>query len=138
MLRIFKKTKKDEQKIINGVSKDKNKNEVEVFFKSIENNQQEYKPWSNTRKNSDSEYSDTVFLNIHKKPAPRPDSPDIYPRYLSYNLGIYNPLKKFDDMLDEGMIEKTDNASALSTSKVAELKEILQSHNQPITEKKLT
>ena len=64
-------------------------------FKSVVNDTPpEYNPWDASEGNADNEYANAVFISIHVQPMPFPDTADVYSRYVSYDLGIHDPIKK--------------------------------------------
>lgn len=104
--------------------------EVSVTFTETMFTYNDYTPWDTSKKNADNDFANSIFMGMYSyKPRSFPKSPDDYPRYVSYELGIYDPIRKFKDLLSAGFIEVAHERAALSTYKVAELKDILEAHN---------
>lgn len=100
-----------------------------TFASSVANEAPNYNPWDKAEGNADNEFANTVFLNIHSYLKNFPNSPDEYPRYVSYQLGIHDPVKKFIELLNDGFLIRATESEVLNNFKVAELKEILEIHN---------
>lgn len=110
------------------------KPQVKVTFESnVMDAPPAYDPWDAAHGNADNEYANTIFLDLYTRPASYPQSPDEYARYVSYDLEIHDPIKKFKNMLADGYLEKADNIEILKTYKMPELKEILAANNLPTT-----
>ena len=124
MFNFLKKKKKEEHV----------QEEVKVSIQTYDANT--YDPWDSSKGNSDTVFSNVIFLNMHSKPASFPAKPDEYPRYVSYKLGIHDPVKKFNELLSSGLLELADKADVLNTYKMAELKELLQKNGLPTNGKK--
>ena len=105
---------------------------------SITNSEESgYSPWNENNENSNTDYSNAVFLwwlSFGAKPLY--SESDSYPRYLSYELGISNPKKKHLEFLQEGYLVNADINDVLSTLKLDELKTILNKYNLPSKGKK--
>ena len=130
MLGFFKKKKAEPEK-------EPTVKVTTTTFKSVVNDTPpEYNPWDSSEGNADNEYANTVFINMHSQPTPLRENPDDYPRYVSYDLGISNPVEKFNDLLETGYLEKANVADVLATYTMAELKEILTANNLSTTGRK--
>ena len=113
-----------------GKKKEKVEPETSVTFTETTFTYNDYNPWDTSKGNADNDFANSVFLWLYStKARPLPKTPDDYPRYVSYELGIYDPIRKFNELLSTGFIETAHERAALSTYKVAELKKILETHN---------
>lgn len=75
--------------------------------------------------NTDNDFVNVLFLDVHRTPKAAPVSFDSYPRYFVLDLGINDPIKKFFQMVYEGYLEEASPTDILATYKQAELKEVL-------------
>lgn len=108
-----------------------NKKKLKVKLK-VDNNSG-YDPWVGN--NSSSTYSIANFLDyLDNKPIG--DSNDSYPRYVSYDLNIHNPIKMHNQLLCDGYLIPAPPSVVLQSLSVAELKSILQQHNLSTVGKK--
>lgn len=96
---------------------------------------QQHSPWK-TNFNSDSDYSNAIFLDWVSKKKTTPQKNEEYPRYMAYELGIYDPVKKCSQMIETGYLTFSTLSDSLHFLKVTELKEILEKHNLPTSGKK--
>lgn len=80
-------------------------------------------------------YAQTVFLYYCRKSKPI-GAPDDYPRYFLYNFNIANPSLYHKKLLSEGYLQEAPINELLSSLKVTELKNILETNNLPKTGKK--
>ena len=86
-----------------------------------------YDPWDKRQGNSDKDYSTAVFLSMLSSRAQTiGKDDDAYPRYVSYELGIHDPIKKHKELLKNGYLRPATNLEILETLKVADLKNILE------------
>ena len=105
----------------------KSKQKVSVTIQETPHTNSNYEPWDKMKGNSKTDYSNAVFLNAFShKPTMIPKSPDDCPRYVSYNLGIHDPIEKYKEFIKLGYFRDADAAEILNTYKVPELKEILE------------
>ena len=104
----------------------KSKPKVTVTVKEVSHTNSTYDPWDKKKGNSKTNYSNVVFLHsLSHKPTMMPKSPDDFPRYVSYSLGIHDPIAKFKEFIHMGFFRSADVAEILNTYKVPELKEML-------------
>ena len=81
----------------------KSKPKVSVSVQERPHENSNYDPWDKSKGNSKTDYSNAVFLNVFThKPTAIPKSPDDFPRYISYNLGIHDPVSKFKEFVNMG------------------------------------
>lgn len=106
-----------------------------VTFKAPITAPDEHTTWNKKNGNSDNDYANAVFLSLHKRKAHKMNK-TAHLGYLSYKLGIHDPVRKYKDMLKEGYFRKATDAEILDTYKVQELKEILENHGHTATGKK--
>ena len=115
----------------------KSKPKVSVSIQEAPQGNNNYDPWDKKKGNSKTDYSNAVFLNaLSHKPTMIPKSPDDCPRYVSYNLGIHDPIAKYKEFIKMGYFRDADAAEILNTYKVPELKEILQNNGLPASARK--
>lgn len=96
-----------------------------------------YSPWDKGSVNSDADYANVVFLNMFShKAQPIGKSPDDYPRYVSYELNIPDPIKKHKELIKRGYLRDAISAETLDAFKVADLKSILEANGLPAKGKK--
>lgn len=81
------------------------------------------------------EYAKAVFLWAHSKDSVIKKS-DEYARYFLHECGIRDAAKYHRELIDEGYFEEASIETKLSTLKVVELKQILDSIGQSVTGKK--
>lgn len=97
-----------------------------ITFETLISNHGECNPWDKKQGNDKNDYTTVIFLHmLSSKPHQFPKSPDDFPRYVSYDLDIHDPIKFFAEMLKNGFLQKATTADTLKTLKVAELKQIL-------------
>lgn len=102
------------------------KKQPKITFETITNEVSQYNPWDKANGNNANDYSTAVFLNLLSgHPRRYPLSPDDFPRYVSYDLGISDPIKFFQKLLKDGYLRKATSTETLATLKVDELKNIL-------------
>lgn len=107
-----------------------------ITFTTVNTNST-YNPWDETKNNPSNDYADANFLHMLAQQAnPIRTSVDEYPRYVSYDLQIHDPIKKHKQLLKEGFIAEATTAEILDTFKVAELKSILETNGIPAKGKK--
>lgn len=124
---FFKKKKPDEDEIPH----------ITVKFEEPATPNNNYNPWDSKKGNSNKDYSNAVFLYwLSSGAKPLYTNMDDYPRYVSNELGICNPIKKHRELLNDGFLEPADKISILATLKVNELKAILESEGLPVKGKK--
>lgn len=104
------------------------------IFDSVEKYLQ-HTPWKKGR-NSNSDYSNAIFLNWVSKKKKVPKTNADYPLYMAYELGIYDPIEKFAQMIQLQYILPASLSDSLRALKVSELKAILSKHGLPISGKK--
>ena len=113
------------------------KKTVSVTFETVANSVSSYNPWDEKKNNSNSDYATANFLNmLSSQASPIKASADDYPRYLSYDLEISDPIKKHKELLKEGYLREASAAEVLNTFKVADLKSILDVNGLPAKGKK--
>ena len=93
-------------------------------------------PWDERRPSSNTDFSNANFLACFKTIHPVSDDPDVFGRFVSYRLHIYDPIKRRDELIESGFLRFTVPAETLTTYKVVELKEILKANALPATGKK--
>ena len=81
------------------------------------------------------DYAKTIFLWAHDKAGAVRQNDD-YARYFLYECGISNPSYYHKELIRDGYFEKAPVTSVLNSFKVADLKQILSSIDQPTTGKK--
>lgn len=103
-----------------------------VKWKATVNKGSDYDPWDKRKGNSNTDFSTAVFLSMrsHKATAIH-DNANSYPRYVSYELSISDPVKKHKELLKNGFLRKATVSETLDTFRVVELKAILESHGLP-------
>ena len=86
----------------------------------------EYNPWDPSHGYSTTDYSTAVFLSLLSR-SPREIGPnaDTYPRYVSYELGIHDPIRKHQELLQNGFLRVATQLEILETLKVSDLKNLL-------------
>lgn len=115
--------------------KPKQKSSVTVSFSSFENTALNYDPWDAKKSNAPIRYANTdyakaVFLSMHSRKASSiGSSPDDYPRYVSYRLGIVDPIKKYKELLRDGYFRKANPLEILESYSMSDLREILAKKN---------
>lgn len=115
----------------------KSKPKVSVSFQETPHTKANYDPWDKKKGNSNTDYSNAVFLNsLSYKPSMIPKSPDDCPRYFSYNLGIHDPIAKYKEFIKMGYFRDAEAAEILNTYKVPELKEILEKNGLSASSRK--
>lgn len=87
-----------------------------------------YNPWTN-EENPDDEYTNTIFLTMFEHGKELYTTPDGYPRWLSYELNIKNPISKHKEMIEKGLLEIENYELALSHLRVSDLKSILTEYS---------
>lgn len=88
-----------------------------------------YDPWDKTKENSNTTYANVVFLYmLSHRPNLISKKADDFPRYVSYQWGIHDPIRKQNDLLRNGMLREATASEILCTYKVDELKAILEAH----------
>ena len=108
-----------------------------ITFETVENTKPSYNPWDKAKGNSNNDYATANFLHMLSSQAtPIRTTSDGYPRYVSYDLKITDPIKKHKDLLKEGYLREASTAEILSTFKVSELKSVLESNGLPTKGKK--
>ena len=108
-----------------------------VSFKTTVNSSSPYNPWDKTKGNSSKDYATAIFLNMLSFGAnPINRKNDEYPRYVSYELKINDPIKKHKELLKDGYLRPATTAEILYTFKVSDLKVILESNGLPTKGKK--
>lgn len=85
-----------------------------------------------------SKKSISIFLWCTKKPHTLSDAQNLsfYPKYLTYDYNINDPLKLHSLLISNGYYAPIDPATTLNSYKVNQLKEILSSNGLPSTGKK--
>lgn len=108
-----------------------------VKWKATVNSNSDYDPWDKRKGNSNTDFSNAVFLSMlsHRATAIHSNA-NSYPRYVSYELGISDPVKKHKELLKNGFLRKATVSETLDTFRVVELKTILESHGLPTKGKK--
>lgn len=113
------------------------KKQPKVTFETIVSEKSEYNPWDKKNANSKTEYSKANFLHLFSgSPRRLPKTPDDFPRYVSYDMGISDPIKFFRELLKDGYLQKASAIEILNTMKVAELKKILSDNGIDAKERK--
>ena len=108
-----------------------------VTFKTVENPKPSYNPWDKSKGNSNKDYATANFLHMLSFQAnPIKAKADDYPRYVSYELKINDPIKKHKELLKAGYLRESTAAEVLGTFKVADLKAILEANGIPPKGKK--
>ena len=82
------------------------------------------------------EYANTIFLNRFERAKSLPTSKSHFPQYVQTELGIYDPVAKFKELLKDGYLEEADVSIVLDSYKVPELKEMLAANNVSTTKRK--
>lgn len=95
-----------------------------------------YITWKEKYTNSNTHFSNVVFLDWINHTKLLKDSFDHYSKFISYDLDIKNPIKKYKDFIKNGYLQKGSLKSVLETYKVADLKEILRENNLKLSGKK--
>lgn len=88
-----------------------------------------------TPTNADNDYVNAVFLSIHKGP-PHPHNAVAHLGWPSYKLGIRDATAKHQELFSKGYFREARPDEILSTYRVAEIKEMLNSHGVTATGKK--
>lgn len=115
----------------------KSKPKVSVALQEASHTNSNYDPWDKKKGNSKTDYSNAVFLNsLSHKPTMIPKSPDDCPRYVSYNLGIHDPIAKYKEFINMGYFRDAEAVEILNTYKVPELKEILEKNGLTASSRK--
>ena len=117
-------------------SKKNNQPKIEVktgVSKEADIKPNSYDPWDG--KDSESIYSNVSFLNILNNRTVGTTNDD-YPRYISYKLSIYHPIKRHIEFINNGFLIPAPHEIMLKKLKVVELKEILKQHNLSTAGKK--
>lgn len=108
-----------------------------ITFESVENSKPSYNPWDKEKGNSNNDYATANFLHmLSSQASPIKTSPDGYPRYISYDLKITDPVKKHKELLKEGYLREATVIEILNTFKVADLKSVLETNGLPAKGKK--
>lgn len=108
-----------------------------VSFKATVNSNASYNPWDKAKGNSSKDYATANFLHMLSFQAnPIKAKADDYPRYVSYELKINDPIKKHKELLKAGYLREATTVEALGTFKLADLKAILESNSIPAKGKK--
>ena len=108
-----------------------------ITFETIEVSKPSYNPWDKEKGNASNDYATANFLHmLSSQASPIRRTPDEYPRYLSYDLKITDPIKKHKEFLKDGYLREATAIEILSTYKVAELKSILETSGIPAKGKK--
>lgn len=103
-----------------------------VTFEIVENSKPSYNPWDKERGNSSNDYATANFLHtLSFRAFPIQSTPDGYPRYVSYDLKINNPIKMHKELLKAGYLREANTTEILSTFKVADLKSVLEANGLP-------
>lgn len=113
-------------------NKKKDKSKTEVKFETNEPNNI-YNPWDG--EDSETNYSNVSFLNTLNNRCIG-DIDDDYPRYVSYRFGIYHPLKRHIEFINNGFLVPAPPEVSLKKVTIANLKEILIQHHLPTIGKK--
>ncbi len=87
------------------------------------------------KQNSNTDYSNVCFLSLFDKARPLSDD-DTFGSFVAYDLHIYDPIKKRNNLLKNGFLRLTTPTETLETYKVSELKEILKKNELPVSGKK--
>ena len=97
----------------------------------------EYNPWDKKQGNNQENYAIALFLHsMSSHPVKASSSPDEFPRYVSYDFGIHDPVKFFHDLLKEGYFRESTPSEILKTYTVTDLKKILSDNGEKETGKK--
>lgn len=116
----FLKKKKEEQKSFVATNTNANHAGFDPWSKETSNVKTQYR---------DTDYSNAVFLNmLSRKPTAIGSTPDAYPRYVSYKLGIIDPISKHRELVQNGFLRNAMPMEILDTFKVPELKDILDQY----------
>lgn len=88
-----------------------------------------YNPWDNIDvKIENVDYSNSIFLNfINNKSIGEIN--DSYPRWVSYELGITNPIEKHKELIELGYLQPMQKKDILQLLNTIELKQILNQYN---------
>lgn len=114
----------------------KTKPQIDVSFETPQSSNSYHYPFDEKRKSSNTDYSNVNFLCLFQKARSLSDDENEFSRFVSYDLHIYNPTKRRNDLLKKGYLRVTAPAETLATYKVTELKEILKNNGLPTTGKK--
>lgn len=108
-----------------------------ITFEITENPQPAYNPWDKGKGNSNNDYATANFLHmLSSRASSIRNTPDEYPRYVSYDLNINNPIKKHKELLKAGYLREAGTSEILSTLTVADLKSLLEANGLPTKGKK--
>lgn len=108
-----------------------------ITFETTVHSNSSYNPWDKTKGNASNDYATANFLHmLSAQASPIKNLPDDYPRYLSYDLKITDPVKKHKELLKVGYLRESTASEILSTFKVADLKAVLESNGLPAKGKK--
>lgn len=108
-----------------------------ITFETTVNSNSSYNPWDKAKGDASNDYATANFLHmLSSQAAPIKTSNDSYPRYLSYDLKINDPVKKHKELLKAGYLREATTTEVLSTFKVPELKTLLEAHGISVKGKK--
>lgn len=92
--------------------------------------------WQEKYTNSNTHFSNVVFLDWINRTKLLEDSFDSYSKFISYDLDIKNPVKKYKDFIKNGYLQKGSLETVLQIYKVTDLKKILRENNLKLSGKK--
>lgn len=95
-----------------------------------------YVTWQENYINSNTDFSNVVFLDWINHTNILEDSFDSYSKFISYDLDIKNPIKKYKDFIKNEYLQKGSLQLILETYKVTDLKKILKENNLKLSGKK--
>lgn len=95
-----------------------------------------YDPWKDTGLSRNDDCAIAAFVSMSKYGAKVGDTNDSYPRYFSYEIHVYDPIKYHKQVIADGYLVEAQPNIALEKLKVAQLKEMLESANLPTKGKK--
>lgn len=105
------------------------KRKSDISFEFVEHDVSSYTPWDEHSINSDNDYANVNFLHMFSHGANQIRStPDEYPRYVSYDLGIHDPVRKHKEFLNNGYLTEATASEVMSTLSASELKSIAETH----------
>ena len=95
-----------------------------------------YRVWDKRYKNSNTDFSNVVFLDWISYKKIFSNNFDDYSKFISYDLDIKNPVKKYKDFIDKGYLKKASLEVIFEAYKVIDLKNILRENNLKVSGKK--
>ena len=95
-----------------------------------------YVTWQENYINSNTNFSNVVFLDWINRTKLLEDSYDSYSKFISYDLDIKDPIKKYKDFIKKEYLKKGSLQLILETYKVTDLKKILKENNLKLSGKK--